>query len=236
MRVQLFAILGAILGIAILVVAALTLNTTTLQTFQTLEQQAHSQDKGVASTSQQPCANPRLLATAPIRVLLKSQTEAITLQVTNLDTVECDITVSLVAPSFILQPKDNQQLLALASSASHTLVWRVTPTSLGLFTLAFTAGNANQQVGINVISGNALLPAQPQTLNYVGIFFGQLLALASLLVLIVAGRSLPVRHRSQPPLPRRQPTADTADTAGTAGASAAKSATAGATSTAAEEH
>lgn len=204
MRIQFFAILGAIVGIIILVVAALSLNTTTLQTFQTLEQQAHSQDKGVASTSQQPCANPRLLATAPIRVLLKSQTEAITLQVTNLDTVECDITVSLVAPSFTLQPKDNQQLLALASTASRTLVWRVTPTSLGLFTLAFTAGNANQQLGINVISGNALLPAQPQTLNYVGIFFGQLLSLASLLVLISAGRPVSFTRRRQTALPNRQ--------------------------------
>ena len=203
MRIQFFAILGAIVGIVILVVVTLTLNTTTLQTFQTLSQQAHSQDKGVASTSQQPCANPRLLVTAPIRVLLKSQTEAITLQVTNLDTVECDITVSLVAPRFTLQPKDNQQLLALASSSSRALVWRVTPTALGLFTLAFTAGAANQQVGINVISGNAFLPAQPQTLNYVGIFFGQLLSLASLLVLIMVGRPLPFRRRRQTALPSR---------------------------------
>jgi len=214
MRVQIFAILGAIVGIAILVVAALTLNTTTLQNFQALEQQALSQDKGVASTSQQPCANPRLVATAPIRVLLKAQTEAITVHVTNLDTVECDITVSLVAPSFTLQPKDNQQLLALASAASRTLVWRVTPTSLGLFTLAFTAGNANQQLGINVVSGNAFLPAQPQTLNYVGIFFGQLLTLVSLLVVIIVGRPGSFRRRRQTALPSRQqaPTAPPAPT------------------------
>ncbi len=204
MRIHLFAILAAFIGIIILVVATLTLNTTTIQNFQTLEQQALTQDKGVASTSQQPCANPRLLVTAPTRVLLTSQTEEITLQVTNLDAVECDITVSLVAPSFTLQPKDNQQLLALASAASRTLVWRVTPTSLGLFTLAFTAGNANQQVGINVISGNAFFPAQPQTLNYVGIFFGQLLTLASLLVLIIVGRPVSFKRRRQTALPSRQ--------------------------------
>jgi hypothetical protein len=46
-------------------------------------------------------------------VLSVSQTEAIRTQVTNQDTVECDITLSLVAPNFKLQPADNQRLLQL---------------------------------------------------------------------------------------------------------------------------
>ena len=37
---------------------------------------------------------------APIRVLQVSETEAIHVQVTNQDSVECDITLSLVAPDF----------------------------------------------------------------------------------------------------------------------------------------
>ncbi|MEO7001789.1 MAG: hypothetical protein ABI068_08195 [Ktedonobacterales bacterium] len=205
MRIRLLAIFGTLLGIVILVAATLTLNTATLQNFRTLDQQARSQDKGVASTSQQPCANPRLVVTAPMRVLLTSETEAITVQVTNLDTVECDITVSLVAPNFTLQPKDNQQLVALATTQSRALVWRVTPTAPGLFTLAFTAGTVNQQLGINVISGNAFFPAQPQTLNYVGIFFGLLLSLASLLAWIVMGQRPPSQKRvKMPPTMRQQ--------------------------------
>ena len=72
-----------------------------------------------------------------------SQTEAISTQVTNQDTVECDITLSLVAPNFTLQPTDNQRLIQLAPTQSSTVTWRVTPTTVGLFTLAFTAGNAS---------------------------------------------------------------------------------------------
>ncbi len=171
---------GALIGAFILVVATLSVNGTTLQSFQTLEHQALQQDKGVASTSPQPCANPRLQVTAPIRVLMVSQTEAISTQVTNEDTVECDITLSLVAPNFTLQPKDNQRLIALAPTHSSTVTWKVTPTTIGLATLAFTAGNASEQIGLNVVSGNGFFPYQSQTFDYLAIFFGFLLTLGSL--------------------------------------------------------
>ena len=91
-RVHVFAILGALIGAFILVIATLSVNGTTLHSFQTLDHQARAQDKGVASTSAQPCANPRIQVNAPIRVLPVSQAEAISTQVTNQDTVECDIT------------------------------------------------------------------------------------------------------------------------------------------------
>ena len=68
---------------------------------------------------------------APIRVLMVSQTEAISTQVTNEDSVECDITLSLVAPTFTLQPKDNQRLVQLAPTHSSTVTWNVTPTTVG---------------------------------------------------------------------------------------------------------
>ena len=180
MRVRIIATLGALVGTLILIVATLSVNGTTLQSFQTLDQQARAQDKGVASTSAQPCANPRIQVSAPIRVLSVSQTEAIRTQVTNQDTVECDITLSLVAPNFKLQPADNQRLLQLEPNQSDTVTWRVTPTSVGHFTLAVTAGNASEQTGINVVSANGILPLQPQTFNYLAIFFGFLLVVLSL--------------------------------------------------------
>ena len=180
MRIHIFAIVGALIGAFILVIATLSVNGTTLQSFQTLDQQARAQDKGVASTSPQPCANPRLQVNAPIRVLMVSQTEAISTQVTNQDTVECDITLSLVAPTFTLQPKDNQRLVQLAPTKSSTVTWRVTPTTVGLATLAFTAGNASEQIGLSVMSGNGFIPYQSQTFDYLAIFFGFLLTLGSL--------------------------------------------------------
>jgi hypothetical protein len=192
-RISILAILGALIGAVILVVATLSVNGTTLHSFQTLDQQARAQDKGVASTSAQPCANPRLQVNAPVRVLLESQTETISTKVTNQDIVECDITLSLVAPNFTLQPADNQRLIALAPAQSSTLTWRVTPTAAGLFTLAFTAGNASEQIGLSVVPGNGFIPAQPQTFTYVAIFFGFLVTLLSL----VAWQSWPIR-RSTP--------------------------------------
>jgi hypothetical protein len=181
MRVRLIAVFGALLGAFILVVATLSVNGTALQTFQTLDKQSRQQDKGVASTSAQPCANPRLQVTAPIRVLQMSQAEDIHVQVSNQDTVECDIILSLVAPTFRLKPADNQRLISLQPTQSSTLTWSVTPTAVGLFTLAFTAGNASEQFGINVVNGNGFIPFQPQTLDYLAIFFGFLLTIASLL-------------------------------------------------------
>jgi hypothetical protein len=180
MRVRIITMLGVLIGTIILVVATLAVNGTTLHSFQTLDQQARQQDKGIASTSAQPCANPRIQVSAPIRVLQDAQTEAILVQVTNQDTVECDIILSLVAPNFKLQPADNQRLLALEPTQSSTLTWKVTPTVVGLFALAFTAGNASAQIGINVVSGNGFVPIQAQTFNYLAIFFGFLLSLVSL--------------------------------------------------------
>jgi hypothetical protein len=166
--------------VLILVVATLSVNGTTLHNFQTIDQQARAQDKGVASTPAQPCANPRLQVNAPIRVLSVSQTEAIHTQVTNQDTVECDITLSLVAPNFKHQPADNQRLVQLEPSQSGTVTWSVTPTAVGLFTLAFMAGNAATQIGINVVSANGFIPFQAQTFDYLAIFFGFLLTIVCL--------------------------------------------------------
>jgi len=180
MRVHILALVGALLGAFILIIATLSVNGATLQSFQTLDHQARLQDKSVASTSPQPCANPRLQVNAPNRVLMVSETEAISTQVTNQDTVACDITLSLVAPTFTLQPKDNQRLIQLAPTASSTVTWRVTPTTVGLATLAFTAGNASERIGLNVMSGNGFIPYQSQTFDYLAIFFGFLLTLASL--------------------------------------------------------
>ena len=180
MRVRIFAILGVLIGAFMLIVATLTLNGTTLQSFQALDHQARTQDKSVASTSPQPCANPRLAVNAPTRVLMVRETDAISTQVTNQDTVMCDITLSLVAPTFTLQPRDNQRLIQLAPTASATVTWRVTPTTVGLATLAFTAGNASEQIGLSVMSGNGFVPYQSQTFDYLAIFLGFLLTLASL--------------------------------------------------------
>lgn len=193
MRVKLIAILGVLIGVGILVAATLTVNGTVLHSFQTLDQQARAQDKSVASTSAQPCANPRLQVSAPTRVLLDSETEALRIRVTNDDTVQCDITVSLVAPKFTLQPTDNQQLISLTPTASNSLTWTVTPTAVGLYTLAFSAGNASQQIGVSIVSGNGFTPIQPQTLNYVAIFVGMLIALGSLVTFM---------WRRSPPAPQ----------------------------------
>jgi uncharacterized iron-regulated membrane protein len=207
MRMRILAILGALIGAFILVIGTLSVNGTTLRSFQQLDQAARQQDKGVASTSAQPCANPRLLVTAPIRVLAQSQTEAISIQVTNQDTVECDITLSLVALNFKLQPADNQRLIALTPTASSTLTWRVAPTAVGLFTLAVTAGNASQQIGFNVVPSNGFIPAQSQTFNYLEIFFGFLLTLASLLAwqMWPNRRNVATKTKSAPSVPAQPP-------------------------------
>ena len=182
MRASILAIMGALVGAAILVVATLAVNGTTLHSFQTLDQQARALDKGVASTSAQPCSNPRMQVSAPIRVLPVSQAEAIHIQVTNQDSVECDTTLSLVAATFRLKPGDNQRLVQLDPTQSSTLTWKVTPTRVGLFTLAFSAGNASQEIGINVVGANGFIPLQPQTFDYLAIFFGFLLAIVPLVV------------------------------------------------------
>jgi hypothetical protein len=49
-----------------------------------------------------PCsrgANPQVRIAVPTRLLLEGEAETITTRVTNTDTVECDITLSLVAPA-----------------------------------------------------------------------------------------------------------------------------------------
>jgi|GEM_PF-2545950 hypothetical protein len=182
MRLRLLTLCGLLLGVLILLAATLTAPTAALAGFRAAEQQALQQDKGVASNSQQPCANPQLRVDAPERVLLDSETETITIRVTNTDTVECDLTVSLVAPAFTLQPADNQQLVRLTPTTSANLRWTVRPKGTGTATLAVTTGNASQQVGISVVSGNGFVPPERATLNYVGILLGALLALGSLLL------------------------------------------------------
>jgi hypothetical protein len=226
MRVKLVATLGALIGVCILVAATLTVNGTALHSFQALDQQARQQDKSVASTSAQPCANPRLQVSARTRVLLDSETEALSIRVTNQDTVQCDITVSLVAPKFTLQPTDNQQLISLAPTASSSLTWTVKPTAVGLYTLAFTAGNASQQIGVSIVSGNGFTPLQPQTFNYVAIFLGLLMTLVCMMVFVWRGspqsphtaesagsrreQPLPAQPASVPPPVRSEDTSNVA--------------------------
>jgi hypothetical protein len=182
MRLRLLTLGGLLIGLVILLAAVLTAPSTALADFRAADQQARQQDKSVASNSQQPCANPQVRVDAPERVLLDSEAETISIRVTNTATMECDITLSLVAPAFTLQPADNQQLVQLPPTASAELRWTVRPKGTGTATLAVTTGNASQQVGISVVSGNGFVPPQRATLNYVAILVGALLALASILL------------------------------------------------------
>jgi heme exporter protein D len=181
MRVRFLALAGLLLGLLILVVATVTAHTAALQSFRDADQQARRQDKSVASTSVQPCANPQVRLDLPTRVLLEGEAETITIRVTNTDTVECDITLSLVAPAFTLQPADNQRLVQLTPTASAELSWSLRPTATGTSTLAVTTGNTSEQRGVSVLSGNGFVPPQRATANYLGILLGALLAVASLL-------------------------------------------------------
>ena len=117
----------------------------------------------------------------PTRVLLEGETETITIRVTNADTVECDITLSLVAPAFTLQPADNQQLVQLTPTTSTELQWSLRPTATGTSTLAVTTGNTSEQRGVSVLSGSGFSPPQRATANYVSILLGALVAVESLL-------------------------------------------------------
>lgn len=182
MRLRLLTLGGLFIGLVILLAAVLTAPSAALADFRAADQQARQQDKSVASNSQQPCANPQVRVDAPERVLLDSEAETISIRVTNTDPTECDITLSLVAPAFTLQPADNQQLVRLLPTASAKLRWTVRPKGTGTATLAVTTGNASQQVGISVVSGNGFVPPQRATLNYVAILVGALLAMASILL------------------------------------------------------
>jgi hypothetical protein len=187
MRRLLLTIGGLLLGMLILLVATITAPTAALADFRAAEQQALQQDKGVASNSQQPCANPLVRVTAPERVLQDSESESLTVHITNTDTVECDLTLSLVAPAFTLQPPDNQQLVRLSPTASADVRWTIKPKGTGTATIAVTTGNASQQVGISVVSGDAFVPPQRATLNYLAIVLGAFLAIGSVLFSMLAG-------------------------------------------------
>jgi hypothetical protein len=204
MRFRFLAIIGLLLGLLILVIATLTAHTAALQSFRDADAQARRQDKSVASNSLQPCANPQVRISVPSRVLLEGEAETITIRVTNQDRAECDITLSLVAPAFTLQPADNQRLVQLTPTASEELTWSVRPTTTGTATLAVTTGNTSEQLGVSVLSGNGFVPPQRATANYLGILFGALLAVASLLwwsaLQARAARTTPSSAPTAPPL------------------------------------
>jgi hypothetical protein len=181
MRLKILALAGLLLGLLLLTFSTLTAHTAALQSFRDADQQARRQDKSVASTSLQPCANPRVRVDLPTRVLLEGEAETITIRVTNTDTVECDITLSLVAPAFMLQPADNQRLVQLTPTASVELRWTMRPTATGTSTLVVTTGNTSEQQGVSVLSGNGFAPPQRATANYAGILLGALVAVGSLL-------------------------------------------------------
>ncbi|HLZ24163.1 MAG TPA: hypothetical protein VKQ30_18775, partial [Ktedonobacterales bacterium] len=86
--------------------------------------------------------------------------------------------------------------ISLAPTTSRSLTWTVTPTAVGLYTLAFTAGNASQQIGVSIVSGNGFTPIQPQTFNFVAVFVGMLIALGSLITFV---------WRRSPPAPQIAP-------------------------------
>jgi hypothetical protein len=181
MRLRILALAGLLLALLLLTFFTLTAHTAALQSFRDADQQARRQDKSVASTSLQPCANPQVRLDLPTRVLLEGETETITIQVTNADTVECDITLSLVAPAFTLQPADNQRLVQLTPTTSAELRWTLRPIATGTSTLAVTTGNTSEQRGVSVLSGNGFVPPQRATANYVGILLGALVAVGCLL-------------------------------------------------------
>jgi hypothetical protein len=124
-----------------------------------------------------PCAFINLDITVPRRVLSESDSEIVTIEASNLETVVCTARVHLYAVQFNAVPDERVEEITLQPGESTTVTWIVTPQVIGAYTIAASAGNGNTRIGIAVTNIFGLTSKSLGTLQAIGYFLGIVLML-----------------------------------------------------------
>jgi hypothetical protein len=108
------------------------------------------------------------------RVMAESDTQALTVSVSNYDTLNCDETISLNAPEFDVSPNTLDHTLTIPPHQKRNLTWILAPQKLGTFSLSVSLSSpfSMQTIGITVTNVFGLTIWQAQLLSYVGTFLG----------------------------------------------------------------
>lgn len=111
----------------------------------------------------------------PERVIAENKTQAIVIQATNPNEVDCESALSLRAPGFDLSPFKEEQKITLASKAKGSLSWILTPRKTGTFEIAVSDIINTRIFGVTVKNVFGLSSIQAKSASIIGSLFGPML-------------------------------------------------------------
>lgn len=143
------------------------------------QQRAKSLDRtetgfGVVSGDVPPCAWD---VSVQNRVMTENHSQAIVVNATNAMDVDCQSTVSLLAPGFNVTPHKDEQVIKAQANGKGSVAWIATANDPGDYEMVVTDGIDTRVVGITVTNLLGLTALQAQILAMAGSIFGPMLSI-----------------------------------------------------------
>jgi hypothetical protein len=106
------------------------------------------------------------------RVMSENETRALMVRADNKTDESCKSMVRLVSPGFSVNPREEEQTLAVPAGRSGSLAWVLTPNKTGSFEIIVTDDLTTQSLGLQVTDVLGFTVEQAKLLSWLGSVLG----------------------------------------------------------------
>lgn len=160
---------------------------------------AESDSESLAVILQRQPVNPDRLSVNPDRLYLSSSNPELNRKLQeqrSKEDADCVVEVSLSAPGFEYEPKENPRKMKLPRDGSSVkAIWVLAPRKVGNHVVAITAGDSTREFSFQVVSVLGLSSKQLAIASYLCAFLGSALTLPWLLERLRSSSRSPAQPR-----------------------------------------
>ncbi|MCB8917671.1 MAG: hypothetical protein H6666_07090 [Ardenticatenaceae bacterium] len=121
------------------------------------------------------CPDLTMSTNLPRRVMSENESQSLTVALSLAGEVTCEVTLTLLAPDFVVSPAQTVQVLSMSPGDSVIQVWVLQPQRLGTFAVVVSSNRAVETLGLTVTNVLGMTAAQARILSAVGTFLGPML-------------------------------------------------------------
>lgn len=162
----------AILGLVLLLAGAVTMWRLSLGAAEAI---GLDESSGADPGTPLSCPGLTMTTNLPRRVMSENESQALTVALALGGEAACEVTLTLLAPGFVVTPAQTVQLLPMSPGDSVIQVWVLQPQQLGTFAIAISSNSTVETLGLTVTNVLGLTAAQARILSAVGTFLGPML-------------------------------------------------------------
>lgn len=109
------------------------------------------------------------------RVMTENESQALVVNLSLPEGINCAVTVSLLAPNFLISPPETSRVATVPAGSDIDVAWVISPQDVGTYEVVIVVDERSETRGITVTNTLGLTATQAQILSIIASFLGPML-------------------------------------------------------------